>query len=415
MAARGAEGPGRRRAHLRGHHRQGRGRLGAVPRHALAGLRRPRRRDGGDERRDAGHPRAARHLPGDARWSRSSSPPPGGRTEHVENTSLGSTPLPWLRSVADPFDSVSPRHRWGPIRMTYAAAGRKLQGLVRGRFRGIEVITRGRSPRVVAAEVLGSRGRTPVSGATLRARFGLYDTWAYFTSIAARPAPAPGSDPATGGTDPTARAARRPRRSPRWRAPSTPPARAPRSSCSSAGAGRWTVVGVGAHRARRALPGSASRRRACTASPTAATPGRRSASRRDSVQRAMARFGGLETGGTWCVAAVGRGPGRPRRARALPDHDARRDDRALRGLLQASTARSTASASARSARWTSTPRRRRGATSRPRRSRAGRTSRWPARWPTASASAWCSTPTSTPPRSASTAGARARARTRSST
>jgi stage II sporulation protein D len=134
----------------------------------------------------------------------------GGRTEHVENTPLGTAPLPWLRSVADPYDSVSPRHRWGPIRMTYAAAGRKLQGLVRGRFRGIEVLTRGRSPRVVAAEVLGSRGRTPVSGATLRARFGLYDTWAYFTSIATRPAPAPGSDPATGGTDPRPRAARVP-------------------------------------------------------------------------------------------------------------------------------------------------------------------------------------------------------------
>jgi stage II sporulation protein D len=134
----------------------------------------------------------------------------GGRTEHVENTPLGTTALPWLRSVADPYDSVSPRHRWGPIRMTYKAAGRKLQGLVRGKFRGIEVLTRGRSPRVVAAEVLGSRGRTPVSGATLRARFGLYDTWAYFTAIAARPAPAPGSDERTGGTDPTARAARRP-------------------------------------------------------------------------------------------------------------------------------------------------------------------------------------------------------------
>ena len=166
----------------------------------------------------------------------------GGRTEHVENTPLGSTPLPWLRSVADPFDSVSPRHRWGPIRMTYTAAGRKLQGLVRGRFRGIEVITRGRSPRVVAAEVLGSRGRTPVSGATLRARFGLYDTWAYFTSIAARPAPAPPSDPATGGTDPTARAAHRPAFA--SLAGAVHPARAGASVVvQQRRGGRWTVVG----------------------------------------------------------------------------------------------------------------------------------------------------------------------------
>ena len=38
----------------------------------------------------------------------------GGRTENVEN-SLGGAPQPWLRSVEDPYDDVSPRHRWGPI------------------------------------------------------------------------------------------------------------------------------------------------------------------------------------------------------------------------------------------------------------------------------------------------------------
>ena len=38
----------------------------------------------------------------------------GGRTEDVENTTLGTEPKPWLKSVEDEFDSVSPRHRWGP-------------------------------------------------------------------------------------------------------------------------------------------------------------------------------------------------------------------------------------------------------------------------------------------------------------
>ena len=42
---------------------------------------------------------------------------------------------------------------------------------------------RGVSPRIVAAEVVGSRGRTPVDGATLRARLGLFDTWANFNAI----------------------------------------------------------------------------------------------------------------------------------------------------------------------------------------------------------------------------------------
>jgi stage II sporulation protein D len=107
----------------------------------------------------------------------------GGRTEDVENTPLGQAPLPWLKSVEDPYDSVSPRHRWGPIRLTLGTAARKLRGLVRGKLEGIEVVQRGRSPRIVVADVIGSEGATRVNGATLRARFGLPDSWAYFTVI----------------------------------------------------------------------------------------------------------------------------------------------------------------------------------------------------------------------------------------
>ena len=42
------------------------------------------------------------------------------------------------------------------------------------------------SPRIVSAQVVGSRGSVTVDGATLRARLGLFDTWAYFTAISAR-------------------------------------------------------------------------------------------------------------------------------------------------------------------------------------------------------------------------------------
>jgi stage II sporulation protein D len=126
----------------------------------------------------------------------------GGRTEDVENTTLGTEPKPWLQSVEDRYDHVSPKHRWGPIRMTYRSAGARLSGLVQGRFKGIKVIRRGSSPRVVEADVLGSRGTTRVNGATLRARFGLNDTWAYYSSIKTRPAPKPPAEepaPPTGG------------------------------------------------------------------------------------------------------------------------------------------------------------------------------------------------------------------------
>src|SRR4051794_4686119 len=106
----------------------------------------------------------------------------GGRTEDVENTPLGSEPKPWLVSVKDDYDSVSPRHRWTASMSMSAAAG-KLGGLVRGKFRGIRVVKRGASPRIVSAVVVGSKGSVPVDGATLRARLGLFDTWAYFDSI----------------------------------------------------------------------------------------------------------------------------------------------------------------------------------------------------------------------------------------
>jgi stage II sporulation protein D len=112
----------------------------------------------------------------------------GGRTEDVENTSLGDEPRPWLKSVEDPYDDVSPRHRW-TVRMSLANAQGKLGGLVKGSLRGIRALRRGSSPRIVEGEIVGSAGTTRVSGATLRAKLGLFDTWAYFTSLDVREEP----------------------------------------------------------------------------------------------------------------------------------------------------------------------------------------------------------------------------------
>jgi SpoIID/LytB domain protein len=131
----------------------------------------------------------------------------GGMTESVQNGFPGATPEPWLQGVADPFDQ-GPQHTWS-VSMGFAAAAARLRGLVRGSFRGIEVLRRGYSPRIVSAYVLGSAGRTPVSGPELEARLGLYDSWAYFSVRTARgvqpepdlsgyttPAPVSGSTPA---------------------------------------------------------------------------------------------------------------------------------------------------------------------------------------------------------------------------
>jgi SpoIID/LytB domain protein len=114
----------------------------------------------------------------------------GGRTETVENAFPGAAPEPWLRSVRDPYDGGT-LHSW-TVTLGFSVAAARLRGLVHGRFKGIEVLKRGFSPRILSAYVLGSRGRTLVSGGELAARLGLYDTWAYFsvrrgTAVSAEP------------------------------------------------------------------------------------------------------------------------------------------------------------------------------------------------------------------------------------
>jgi stage II sporulation protein D len=78
-------------------------------------------------------------------------------------------------------------------------------------LKGIDVRRRGDSPRIVSADVVGTRGRTRVSGGTLRSRLGLYDTWVYFTTITSKSKPKKKTKPedtdGTGGTAPQDRSA----------------------------------------------------------------------------------------------------------------------------------------------------------------------------------------------------------------
>jgi stage II sporulation protein D len=160
----------------------------------------------------------------------------GGETEDVQNVFVGSDPKPWLKAVEDPFDNVSPRHRWGPYRFTATQVQRKLRRYLRGSFRRIKVVQRGVSPRVVRAQVVGTGGMTDVTGPQLRSAFGLYDTWAFFTSVTSKASKTkkakkkakPAGDP-SGGVSPDFRAAA---------------LRAPRieGTIAPARAGRWVRV-----------------------------------------------------------------------------------------------------------------------------------------------------------------------------
>ena len=83
----------------------------------------------------------------------------GGHTENIENVWPGATPEPWLRGVPDPYDGADgdPYHRWGS-QMTTAAAAAKLGSFVKGSLLGIRVTKHGASPRILTAQVVGTRG-----------------------------------------------------------------------------------------------------------------------------------------------------------------------------------------------------------------------------------------------------------------
>jgi stage II sporulation protein D len=108
----------------------------------------------------------------------------GGHTENIENVWPGATPEPWLRGVADPYDAAggNPYHSWGSD-LTLTGAARLLGGLVKGKLIGIRVTARGTSTRVLRATVVGTGGRTAVTGAQLQQAFGLLTTLMAFTTI----------------------------------------------------------------------------------------------------------------------------------------------------------------------------------------------------------------------------------------
>jgi len=101
----------------------------------------------------------------------------GGRTEDVENVFRGSRPAPYLKSIPDPFDKISPYHVW-PDPPTFSA--RRLGELLGlgGPVTEAAVVRRGASPRVVEARFTTASGRTAsFSGWTLRNELGLRDSW----------------------------------------------------------------------------------------------------------------------------------------------------------------------------------------------------------------------------------------------
>lgn len=91
----------------------------------------------------------------------------GGRTANVED--VWSRNIPYLRAVADPYDRISPHHRWGPQRLD-------LRPL---RIRGVRDLSlvRTRSGRVDEVVLRTGGGKRVLEANDLRRRLGLRSTW----------------------------------------------------------------------------------------------------------------------------------------------------------------------------------------------------------------------------------------------
>jgi stage II sporulation protein D len=99
----------------------------------------------------------------------------GGRTESVQDAWPGSAPIPYLRSVPDPWDTYSPNHDWGP----YAYSPDQLAARL-GVPGGIESarVRRNSSERASSVWLRLSSGRAVnLSGVGIASSLGLRSTW----------------------------------------------------------------------------------------------------------------------------------------------------------------------------------------------------------------------------------------------
>ena len=97
----------------------------------------------------------------------------GGRTVSIAEAWPRATPVPYLVSVADPYDTLSKHHRWGPFLLTPGQVGAKL-GMPR--LRDL-VVVRGPSGRAVSVRLKGIRATRTMLSQDFRRALDLRSTW----------------------------------------------------------------------------------------------------------------------------------------------------------------------------------------------------------------------------------------------
>jgi stage II sporulation protein D len=97
----------------------------------------------------------------------------GGRTAAI-NDVWNSQPVPYLVSVSDPYDAISPYHDWGPFPFTAAKLDKLLK--VPGKLVDVETALNS-SGRVSTLTAHGTLGDVIVKGTDVRRILGLRSTW----------------------------------------------------------------------------------------------------------------------------------------------------------------------------------------------------------------------------------------------
>ena len=116
----------------------------------------------------------------------------GGRTE--SSLDWNGTPLPYLVSVPDPYDTISPYHDWGPVPFTAAAIAKALN-LTSPIVDATTVPNQ--AGRVAKLNVVTTPATVAVSAAALRAAIGLRSTW-FSIGVISLTAPVPSAPVAYG-------------------------------------------------------------------------------------------------------------------------------------------------------------------------------------------------------------------------
>jgi stage II sporulation protein D len=97
----------------------------------------------------------------------------GGRTANASDVWATTTPLPYLISVADPYDVISPYHDWGPVTFTGKTLAKALgaKGVADART------LRTGSNRVRTLQLLAPMAQVDVPGTMVRTKLKLRSTW----------------------------------------------------------------------------------------------------------------------------------------------------------------------------------------------------------------------------------------------